>query len=37
MGVGDQIWGEYPVYYKQPLRVCTKCNGSGITRVKILK
>lgn len=23
MGVADKVWGDYPVYYKQPLRVCT--------------
>lgn len=22
MGVADHVWGEYPVYYKQPIRVC---------------
>lgn len=22
MGVADKVWGDYPVYYKQPLRVC---------------
>ncbi|CAH6723483.1 putative NADH-ubiquinone oxidoreductase 9.5 kDa subunit [[Candida] jaroonii] len=20
MGVADQVWGDYPVYYKQPIR-----------------
>ena len=22
MGVADKVWGDYPVYYKQPVRVC---------------
>lgn len=22
MGVAEKVWGEYPVYYKQPIRVC---------------
>lgn len=24
MGVADQVWGDYPVYYKQPIRVCIR-------------
>ena len=23
MGVAEKVWGDYPVYYKQPFRVCT--------------
>lgn len=25
----DKVWGDYPVYYKQPVRVCIYINQSG--------
>lgn len=32
----DKVWGEYPVYFKQPIRVCIGCFSSAGQRWKNL-